>query len=354
MSGLITLVWLIQSLWLFAVSALCLFTPRWFSGPMSGGAAPVERMTTMMTCYEMRHLVPLTFGIALFSSVAAMREDERVRRRMAGSFALLLASCTGLFVLHHRPGLLGDAAAAVASAGILLQAIYALWPQAVVIPPRLSGTANTQPPALWALWLAQGIGFVVVGLFLVLVPWEQWARLEYIARPVPRLATTELVQDLRGMFYVGLGLFSFHAMTLESEWHWRLYSGIFAAHQNRGRRGGDVPLLEPRRPYQPGAAPIVPLLAVLVGNLHAFWRRHRDPIGEEIGHGPDGWTVLDIPSGPFLAIQSLFYRRRSTHLMGVGASGTFTVVDSIREVPEHAGFFVPGSTFPLQARASPP
>ncbi len=346
MSGLNTVVWLVQSVWLFVLSALCLFTPSWFAVPMWGGDRQADALTTLMTSYEMRLVVPLTFGVALFSSVAAMREDQDVRRRMAGSFALLLGFCDALFVLHDRRGAFGDVVAVLATLGIVLQGVYALWPRAHVIPPRLSGTANTQPPALWMLWAVQGAGFVAVGVCLVVVPWRQWARIEYLS-PVPTVPAAEFIQDFRGMLYLGLGLFSFHAMSLESEWHWRLYSGIFSLIAGVAMvvsglfwsAGTHSPLV---------LLPILPLLVVFLANGR-FWRRHRDPIGEEIGHGPDGWTLLDIPTGPFLAIQSLFYRRRSTHLMGVGARGTFWVAPEGAGFPPHS-FFTPGRKFPLQAR----
>ena len=69
---------------------------------------------------------------------------------------------------------------------------------------------------------------------------------------------------------------------------------------------------------------------------------------DENGSLQKGWTLLDVPAGPFLALQGALKKRRATHAMGVAASGTFQVVDE-PTFPAH-DFFLPARKFPLQAR----
>src|SRR5262249_24415303 len=142
------------------------------------------------------------------------------------------------------------------------------------------------------------------------------------------LPTAQFFRQVRGAFYVGLGLLSFQAMGVVLESHWRLYAHIFAFIAG-------VAMAVCALFWTPGMhnalalLPIVPFFAVFPGN-RALCRKHRGPTGEEFGRGADGWTMIDLPTGPLLAIQGFLYGRRSTHLMGVAARGTFRVVPEER------------------------
>ncbi len=296
--------------------------------------------------------MPLTFGLSLLSAAAAMREDERVRRPMAGAFALLLGLAGAFYAYHPHHGTLSNVVAIIAAIGLLLQLVYALWPEKEEVPPRLPGTADTKPPALWAYWAFQGLSFVAFGLSLLLLPWFSFARVVYMPEALQGATMPPagvFFQQLRGTYFVGLGLFSFQAMGVERESHWRLYADIFSV--IAAVAIAVLALFWTPGTHTPAALlSILPFLAVLLAN-RTLARKPRDPVAEEIGRGPDGWTLLDLPAGPLLAIQALFYGRRSTHLMGVAARGKLRVVDDDDQYAllKHS-FFTKGRELPVQVR----
>ena len=361
MSGLITLTWVGQSILLFVVSALCFFAPQRFLPFLWGGRFPPSGdLALSFIVAEVRLCVPLMLGFSLFSSAASMRDDERVRRRMSGGFALTLGLCAYLFVRHDER-LLGLAArdehhglpwsitTALFLLAVILQAAYALSPLAEPVAPRLSGTADTKPPHLWGLWMIQGLGFIVAGAALWFATAPEVASITFLPPVRAALApwrAAEFSVDLHGVTCIGIGLLSLHATTVEREWHWQLYSGVFALVAGASL-AARLFVWDAGLQTALAALPMLPALGMLLGNAY-FWRRRRDPIAEEIGHGPDGWTLLDVPTGPWLAIQSFFAHRRATHPMGVAVRGTFHIVDA-PEFPPNA-FFTAGLRLPLQAR----
>jgi hypothetical protein len=280
---------------------------------------------------------PFWFGLALLSSYAAMREDPRARRGFAWLFALVFGGVAGL--AFER---LGPLAPAVVGAGLASLANLV----AAVLPigrrtreRRLSGTADTKPSSVWALWIGQGLFWLALGAVMAAAP--AWLSAALGGGP-----DGPWQLRLGGPVVAGLGLSSFMAARSDQDWIWKTFALLFAGVH---LTFAFTVLVEAE--LRLGAPLGLLLLLGSVGLAGANGRaRSQAPnwLGEDVGAGPDGWTVMDLFTGPMLAVQSVMKKRRSTHLYGVGANGRFQVVDHPRFPPNV--FFTPGREFPLQAR----
>ncbi len=374
MSIPITVLWVLRSAFFLMASALLFLAPEW---SLSFWRGPTPESLEPYVMVEARMAAPLLLGLGLLYSAAAMREEARVRRRMSAVFGLLALLGTyqmsSVVVDPHEVTPLLEMprqflaylqeepfrGAKPLFIGLLLfgcfcgvvQLLYAAWPTGRVPEPHLSGKSDTKPPQLWGMWALQGGLCLAVGSVLMWVPWTVFASWKFKAFPRETFSAAEILipsflEEITGTVYIGMAFFSWLATTFSREAHWRLYCAVFSFVSG-------TYLLMSILVWRPGdthpawALLMVPMLMVLAGNLF-YWRSFADPVAEQMGRLPDGWTLLDLPAGPFLLIQSLFYRRRSTHLAGVAARGDFEVVDSPK-IPENR-FFTPGRKLPVQVR----
>ena len=342
------LLWLVHSHVLLGAALICLFFPDWI---VDFYQAPKELVDILHD--EIRSAVPLLVGLALLFGSTAMRDMDEVRHEMADMLALV----TSLFTLVLLTANLvpADSLAVKCFTGAMVassfvQALHVLWPRKQRVKPRQPGQADTKPPQVWALWALQGSVSLLAGVLLLVVPWSDLSDL-WFNLPGPPLAAEALqlgtrFQKISGIAFMALGLFTFSAMRLSRAWEWRLYCVIFTV----------VSLLfflvtvltwDARHTGWGTTLPAPVMLIFMLSNL-VYWLRHEDPVGEELERTPASWALSDIIVGPALALQALLYRRRATHLAGVGASGYMRVVRHPR-FPCNA-FFKPGMRFTVQMR----
>lgn len=338
-----TLVWILQA-FLFLGSSVAWFVwPRSFlSG--AAGADPVLDATAV------RLRAPLALAFAMASAYAAMREDADARRRFARGFAitfLVWGALEGNWLARGHALVLADAALLALPAAANL--LFALTLRAD--PPkwrRLSGSASTLPSSLWLLWLAQGFAFVGAGLLLLFAP--EWVVAFTVDDAPSAAAVASAAGHLRflGPMTLGIGVFSWTAMRAEQEWLWRVYASSTVAFLGAWFVTFIVAWDER---YRALAGLVMTLGAgfFLLGN-QVLQGPRINAYAEDIGRGPDGWVLMDLLTGPVLAIQSLLSGRRSTHLAGTAARGTFTVVDDL-DCPEN-DFFKAGLTWDVVVRFS--
>jgi hypothetical protein len=293
-----------------------------------------------------RTQAPFIFMLALFTAHAAMREDERVRRRLARVFAATCALSILLFLLHAKNDDVSPGRAALSGVFYVLfgcNFLYGVWPQARAGRP-LSGSADTRPSQLWVLWLIQGLLFVAVAGMLF-----GFDASRYVLASTPRLAYAPVLDDLREVtppVYLAAGLFSFVGMQASREWVWRamcrsfvwLYASFILVLLITWEGAAFNPL---------ALLPLIPAAVFLLGNLW-FAGGNDAWFAEDVGEGADGWVLTDLVSGPLMLFRTLRSRRRATHRRGVAAGGSFHV-DLSPHVPRNE-FFKQGKEFKLQIR----
>lgn len=321
-----TLLWIAQGFVLFAaalgwfaVPGLFLAHPHWF---------PAHDVLDRFGFTAVRERSPFALALALASTYAAMREDAAARRTYARCFAATFALWAAV---DYRRGVEGDgselrldelflAAPLVGNLFLLLflRAEKPKW-------RRLSGSASTLPPGLWLLWVAQGTLFMVGGALLMLAPESVLAWTTKLSPlSIPGMATH---LRLIGPMMFGLGMFSWSAMRAEQEWLWRTYAASTSLFLGLCLLtlvfGWQSDLFERWAGLSLGAAALLLIAAnqSLQGPRHEWY-------AEDTGHGPDGWVLMDLLTGPMFAVQSLFSGRRGSHLVGTAAAGTFEYVET--------------------------
>lgn len=328
-----------------------------------------------------RLMAPFTFLLAIFSIHAFLREDLRVRRRLARIFALtgslfvffllfpphlLFPTQVGLggqptqpstlFEHLHHPlehpcfhHLLLLESFALLVFLVASNVALSLWP----LPPaarRLSGSADTRPASLWVLWLVQGLLFTLAAVFLTRFGAERWV----LGGPDGFLYVNVL-EDFRQLMpplFLAMGLLSFAGMRASREWGWRAFSRLFVLFYGAS-------ILALLLVWDTTFNPLLfvfltlPMLLLLLGNLR-YWNRSDTWFAEEVGEGPDGWVAPDLLIGCLLMMRTLFTRRRALYPRGVACRGTFQVAayqedTSYGEKLEHE-FFPRGQGFEARVR----
>ena len=231
----------------------------------------------------------------------------------------------------------------------VIHALYAVWPADPAAGRRLSGSANTRPPSLWALWLAQGLMFLAAAGLLFF--WFQRDSFFGFLRGVSDARYGALFERLKAIypaFMIAMALFSFLSMQASREWLWKARCLIFAAFWAVELLGLLV-AWNTAVSQAWGAAAAIWSLLLLVVHIK-FHRSHGEWFSEEVGEGPDGWILIDLVLGPFLLLKTLLTGRRASHARGVAAWGSFRVLPpGERPYPEH-DFFTPGRELPLRIR----
>lgn len=301
----------------------------------------------------------LTYRVMAVAAAVALVLDtlagdlERTRARL---FALVLIFPFVLFALdfvnvENGSNSLADEPTVVrvllvgTVVNILLHAQYAAWP-IEEREQKLSGSASTRPPALWVLWLFQGLAFVGFAALLV------WAHSHDDGQDATSLFVHRNIMDrlvengwYRSVFgdideiYPGLliamGLFSFSGMGSSREWVWKAHCFIFAAFY-----GAQILCItfvwSPTVLKPPLLLLLVPSAALCAVHV-LYFRSHSRWFSDDVGEGPDGWVIADLALGSILLTQAAFTRRRASHASGVAAEGRM-VVSGSSEIPRHDFF----------------
>ncbi len=383
-----TIVWLAQATLFLFLSFVYLFFPAETYGFFHTVSIHEMRNTPALHAHAealvatLRLLSPLALTLAMFSIHAAMRLDEQARVLLAGVFALWLGTSAGVAwidaesaAMHTRHEFLLHQ---VMGAFALVNAVFALMPRHARSQRSLSGTANTRPPQLFMLWLAQGSVMLFLGAFIVYLPHAPWEVVEWLrsatfasaAQPlsddllaciplglrpesgvISFTAFDLLVDQLESMppYLNGLAFASFYAMRVSREWVWRLVAGIFTILYATTLLTLLLIYNEDIMAAATGWGFGLSLVVLLVANQR-FARKSADYFTRDVGQGPDGWTVTDLFAGPALALTTLLKGgRRPIHTAGVGVEGTFTGLPS--EMPAH-DLFRPDEIHELTVRYS--
>lgn len=319
-----------------------------------------------------RLMVPFTFLLAVFSLHAFLREDVRVRRRIARIFAL--TGCLLVYFLLYpvdrlpgdpspllnpgQPDLQNTLLRGGFSLLVLLVAsnvALSLWPLPRAAR-RLSGSADTRPAALWVLWLVQGLFFTLLALFLAKFQVARWVLDEtaWSLTGNDAFSYRGVLEDFRQLtppLFLSMGLLSFSGMRASREWGWRAFSRLFVLFYA-------VWFLTLLFVWDLAFNPVtllflLPMLLLLVGNVR-YWNRSDIWFAEEVGEGPDGWVAADLLLGSLLMLRTLLTRRRALYPRGVAAWGTFYVAD-YHDALSHGlslahDFFSPRQRFDAQVR----
>ncbi len=370
-----TLVWLLQGAAFFAIGAAWALFPACFVPSAAGPselclwASPVGLDRLAIAAVQLR--VPFALAFAMASLFAAMREDAEARSAYARAFFAThtVWAAVDFYRSLHTPSARWTLVDAVFLLPFLANLVFAIGLRAV--KPRwrrLSGSASTLPPGLWLLWAVQGFVCVLGGLLVIFDARQVLTLAKYgpcvfdaIGRlplcgaraDVPVEVPAAAVDALRvlGGPAVGLGMLSWSAMRAEHEWLWRMYaqsatlvfSAWFVTLLVTWGGGGYAPLT--------GFLLCLPPLVLAVANQRLAGPP-RDNFAEDLGEAPVGWILMDLFCGPMLAIQSIVSGRRATHLAGVAAKGSFTVVEPPANGPQRPRheFFAPGRLFPAVVR----
>lgn len=335
----LTWIWLIQFFGFGLLGLVCLFAPdAWVfrEGLTELDVAFVQSM--------LRMIAPVAFLLAMFSSYAALREDASQRRDAALVFASMYGVAIGASYHPLHAAWMSDWVRVVFGVLGLANLVYSL-PRFTLRRSR-RGVADTTPPVLWALWHVQSFGLALSSALVIGWPelLSRWSAADAVTPAAVTAGATLLHASM--VLWVGLTGWSHLATRARREWHWREFRRIFVT-------GCVLWLLTGLFAYSSAVSPLLPLVAaapvVLMGLANLVMGRQVEGwVAEDIGEGPDGWTVTELVSGPILVLQSMSKRRRATHLYGVAAKGTFLVAQH-PDVPENE-FFKNGTVFPLQAR----
>lgn len=336
---LLTWIWLVQFFVFSGLGLVCLFAPDSWTFATSLRGHDLHYVQGYM-----RMSAPIAILLALFSSYAAMREDIDQRRDASLVFGAFYVC--GIFASYHdlHAAWAGPSIRAIFGVFGMVNLLYAL-PKLTLRRSR-RGVADTTPPALWALWYLQAFGLTAAATLVL--AWPEAVVAGLAGRNVTEAAYGYAATVLHGsgVLWIGVTGWSYLATRARREWHWREFRRVFlfgsaawvlTALFAWGASGNTLLL----------SLSVIPVL--LVGLANAVAGQQREGwVAEDIGEGPDGWTITELVSGPILVLQSMSKRRRATHLYGVAANGRFEVKQDERVPPNE--FFRDGDTHPLQAR----
>jgi len=211
-----------------------------------------------------------------------------------------------------------------------------------------TGTESVKPPHAFVLWGLQGLVLLVGSLAFVLAPEAVLARISGVGYGSPLLSPLAVDQArLLGALATGMALLSFVAMGTQYDFAWRGFSFFFSCFLavwvvsiawilTWGHYA--VPVLAV---LLPGLL-FLPMNVWLFG-LHGEW----DPAG--VSRMPEAWSVIDLVAGPLMGLFVLTRKRRSSHLVGVGARGVFHPAEPGHGVPPNELFAARGAR-PVQVR----
>jgi hypothetical protein len=252
-------------------------------------------------------------------------------------------------ILERRPGT--QLLLAFIVLAVLCHALYAVWP-ADPAARRLSGTANTRPSTLWALWLGQGILFIAAAVVLVMTHRSGEAgMLKGMAETPGYLALFTEMKNLYPALLVAMALLSFTGMQASREWVWKALCSIFCVFY--AALFLDLLLVWSGALFRVWVLGLwIPVVVLFGAHLGYLWS-YRDWFSEEVGEGPDGWIAIDLVMGPYMLLRTLLTGKRAFHAAGVATWGKLEVLERGAALyPEHDFFFPSSEALDVQIRFS--
>lgn len=234
---------------------------------------------------------------------------------------------------------------AVGSTFMLLNAGVAFSSRSPQVTAK--GYATTAPRRLWAFWGLQAVLMLAMGAVLMFRPEDVVRHVTSPGSNAFRDSFTVAQFRMISPYPFSVAFFTIYGM-VQTVWVeiWTGLCRIFAA-LFWLLAVASLLTYDPAR-FREWLL-VAAVLFTILGSANAWMARHarRDAL-EEARRDYVKWTPLDLPAGVPMWIQSFFTKRRASHLFGVGAQGTFTVVPDPRFPPNE--FFEAGRELPIQMR----
>jgi hypothetical protein len=269
---------------------------------------------------QLRMSAPYLVGLAGFTVFAMMTRRTPMRR----GFAIIFAFVLGLWSIANWMGISAGLYGPIAPVFAVVPSVLALANVTVAIPKppgwtraENAGRSSTKPPAAFALWLVQG-----------LVLFSGASAFFCFPELVLRMISVESGGDvaihqtrLLGALSIAMALFSFYALRAQRSPAWRAFALFFTVFLSVWTVSISWILV-----WGSYAAPVLGVLApgllflpmnIYLGRMRGQW----DP--GDVNRPSDSWSSLDLVAGPLMALSVLRTGRRSSHLMGVGATGKY-------------------------------
>jgi hypothetical protein len=350
-SGLVWL-WVIQTLLLLATSLLCMFAPETVLGSVVSDPNIPEHASD-----GLRVSGSLLLGLASFNVFALMMSRTVYRRSFSILFFLAFAMTSIVLWLEVSSDLYTRSMAVGCSILTLFAFLNLRW--AIPRPPGAmsqndSGIAGSKPASSFIAWLVQLLLLTVAAIALLF-----WAEsvLRFLSggmssvagAPTPGSRLIHSQWHLVGILSAVVAVLTGYGMASQRDPVWRgfaFFGGfsfialsaalIFVTFTDRyhvvslGLFGLGVALFYLNR---------------WIGQRPATWDT------EDTDRNLDSWALMDLVAGPLMGLSVLFTKRRSSHLMGVGAGGVFTVSENVGEPSFPLNdFFEHGKEFAVQTR----
>lgn len=351
--GIVTL-WVVQALLLFVGGIFCLFFPYALVDAIVNNQ-DVNPEHYHYAADALRVTGSLVLGLSGFTVFALMLCQTVSRRRFAILFLACFAALSLTLWAAFASGLY-DATVILFCAVLTLLAIFNLnW--ALQAPPgkklqNNAGVAGSKPPSSWAAWFFQllVLATAAIALFFAaehalaflseggnlnldadaqLLVHHQWQLVGIMTAVFAGLSGFGMVAQReslwRGFAFLSSATFLVVALTL-----------VFVTFTDR---------------YHLASLSMV-AAAVVFFYMNRSIMRHPATWETDDSDIEDAWTLLDLVAGPLMALSVIMKKRRSSHLLGVGARGRLVVAGTEgapSAFPAH-DLFQPGREFPVSVR----
>lgn len=390
MHRLVTGVWFVQGLALLVLCLAILLRPELVAG-IEPDQVPTDGLVLLIAGLQMT-AAPLA-AMAFASILGAMRNDRLARRRFAKAMVvgfggyLLLGLALQPEHIGAMPGPVADAhtwlhdrlgerleiphlerledLTFVTGRPIIIwpltvmfafAVLAAVWPVGDRPVRMLSGRADSKPEFLWAAWVVQGLCMFGYAAFLF---WFGHALLDpqsalfVVEDARPYLPPASNVEPLNEELRDAASFLMFRSSALWFAVGMLVWAGIHETNDTEWRGFRNIHML-----WLGGWIVTIGLawdgavfswVVLLPAVLALLWfqvnRKAVPPRGdfppEEAADPPDGWTLIDMISGPLIALRVLFGKRRGTHAHGVAATGNWHPAGRDPNAPPHDYFFRP-------------
>lgn len=340
-------IWLGQLGLLTAGGLLYFFAPGFCLAAQTGLA---RTALSPLAVDQLRMSSPYLLGFAGFALFGLMTWRTVLRPRCAAVFALVFGTWAvvqwiGVGAGHYAaPGI---AAAVLATLLAAANLSIARQPPLERIAPEDGGVCDTRPALAFVFWTLQG--FVLSGgsLAFLLAPAPVLSLISGSPIGSPPMTALAVEQTrLLGALATGMAGLSFVAMRMLRNFAWRGFAYFFSCFLAVWVVSIAWILLWGHYAL-PVLAVLVPGLVFLPMNVWLHCAQGEwDPEGAS--RTPDAWSVMDLVPGPPMGLSVLRTRRRSSHLVGVGARGHFRAAPG-DGVPPH-DLFTHAPPRPVQVR----
>lgn len=332
----------------FTLTLLVAHTWRDFVGPH-------HTVLPQLAVDQVRVIGAFLIAPAYASSLGVLRTEDSFRKGLAWAMALFITLWAVVFSYNLSSGRYGPLGVLMFGVPGAVSAVANWW---FVYKIRDSakvrwdfGSSDGRPPMLWVVWMLQTIVFAVWGMARMFYPARclvllvGQARAEAMPAEAWVLATDQV--RMVGPYTVCVAILSFLGLIQEKVAVWQAFRRLFIGVLT----GWTVVLVlnAVTESYQTSLmlAAAIPTGLMLAINL--FYAPHTDPgLGVPSEGTWNDWLAIDLVAGPMMALQSVMQRGRASHLVGVGASGSFQI-DPRSQAPAHS-FFAAGQRFVVTAR----